>query len=237
MKLAALIALLGVSIADRPAPRTFHHENVLGTSLELKLIGGSEADADHAETAVLNEIDRLNAILSTWTPTSEVSRWTRTHGQPIAVSRELFEVLGLYDQYRKETLGALNASAETATRLWKNGQPATAALETGLTRPVLAWAVAPDNTCAAAQALVLIVRTARSIKAPICRPKPVQLKAANPKQTSPAGSSRRGLWSRLRPACGAPFPDFSAAVAAPAVAVGWPAPPWRCRPAAGSGRG
>ncbi len=129
MKLIALIALLGASIADRPAtPRIFHHENVLGTSLELKLIGGSEADSERAETAVLNEIDRLNRILSTWSPNSEVNRWTRTHGQPIAVSNELFDVLGLYDQYRKNTLGVINASAETATRLWKKGQPGPDAL-------------------------------------------------------------------------------------------------------------
>ena len=126
MKLAALLALvplLGASstVVDRPAPRIFHHENVLGTSLELKLIGGSGADAGRAESAVLNEIDRLGAILSTWDSKSEVSRWARTFGQPVRVSPELLEVLGLFDQYRGQSRGALDASAETATRLWKRG--------------------------------------------------------------------------------------------------------------------
>ena len=118
--LLALVALLSVSL-HTPQPRAFHHENVLGTSLELKLIGGSDVDADRAEAAVLTEIDRLNAILSTWNPNSEVSRWSRTTHQPVPVSPELAEVLGLFDLYRTQTNGALNASVETATRLWKLG--------------------------------------------------------------------------------------------------------------------
>ena len=126
MKLAAFLALvplLGVSTnnLDRPAARTFHYENVLGTSLELTLIGGSDADAARAESAVLTEIDRLAAILSTWDSKSEVSRWARTSHQAVPVSRELFEVLGLFDHYRAQTHGALDASVETATRLWKRG--------------------------------------------------------------------------------------------------------------------
>jgi hypothetical protein len=35
------------------------------------------------------------------------------------VSHELFEVLGLFDQWRERTGGALDASAEVITRLWK----------------------------------------------------------------------------------------------------------------------
>jgi thiamine biosynthesis lipoprotein len=131
MKLAAiltLLPLLGVSVIHGPeGPRTFHRENVLGTSLELKLVGGSEADAEGAESAVLNEIGRLNSILSTWTPSSEVSRWVRTSGQPVPVSPELGEVLDLYDRYRDLTNGAVNAAAETATRLWGEGTIPTAA--------------------------------------------------------------------------------------------------------------
>ena len=128
MKTAALLALvLSVSThVDRTQPRVFHHENVLGTSLELKLIGGTPAEADRAETAVLNEIDRLNGILSTWNPHSEVSRWACTSHQAVPVSPELFEVLDLFDHYRTQTHGALDASAETATRLWKRGTVPTA---------------------------------------------------------------------------------------------------------------
>lgn len=74
-----------------------HHENVLGTSFELKISTLSEAMADAAESAALHEIDRLAKVLSTYDPASEVSRWLRTTHQPVPVSAELFEVLSLFD--------------------------------------------------------------------------------------------------------------------------------------------
>ncbi len=108
------------AIAQAPAKTyIFHHENVLGTSLELKVRASSSAQATQAESAVLQEIDRENRILSAWSSTSEFSRWARTHGTPVRVSPELFEVLSLFDQWRQATNGALDASAETAVRAWK----------------------------------------------------------------------------------------------------------------------
>jgi thiamine biosynthesis lipoprotein len=61
----------------------------------------------------------MSKILSTWDDESEVTRWTRTSGQPVHVSPELFDVLSLFDQWRNRTGGALDPSAEVITRLWK----------------------------------------------------------------------------------------------------------------------
>jgi thiamine biosynthesis lipoprotein len=97
----------------------FHYENVLGTSLELKILAGSEGQAEAAQAAALNEIDRQAKILSGYDPDSEFSRWMRTCGRPVAVSRELGEVLAVFDQWRVLTGGVLDASAETVTRVWK----------------------------------------------------------------------------------------------------------------------
>jgi thiamine biosynthesis lipoprotein ApbE len=124
MYLLKITAALSLSFAlsasaQAPAIRVFHHENVLGTSLELKLKTRSNAQATKAEAAVLHEIDRENRILSAWSSTSEFSRWTRTHNTPVRVSSELFEVFSLFDRWRDETGGALDASAETAIRTWK----------------------------------------------------------------------------------------------------------------------
>ncbi|HEY0161066.1 MAG TPA: DUF2271 domain-containing protein [Edaphobacter sp.] len=96
-----------------------HHENVLGTSLELKLRTSTNAEATKAEAAVLREIDRENSILSAWSNNSEFSRWVRTHNTAVKVSPELYDVLSLFDRFREQTSGALDASAETATRVWK----------------------------------------------------------------------------------------------------------------------
>ncbi len=96
-----------------------HYENVLGTSLELKISASSENDASNAETAVLNEISRMSKILSAYDPNSEFSHWFKTLNEPIHVSKELFEVLNLFDQWRMRTHGALDASAEVIGKLWK----------------------------------------------------------------------------------------------------------------------
>ena len=97
-----------------------HFENVLGTSLELKIVASSSGQSQQAEQAVLAEIDREAHILSSWDPDSEFSRWFRTMNQPVHISPELFEVLNLFDRWRERTGGALDASAETITRAWKN---------------------------------------------------------------------------------------------------------------------
>jgi len=119
---AALLFSLALPFANAQSPITvhvFHHENVLGTSLELKLRTSTDAQATQAETAVLREIDRENSILSAWSSTSEFSRWIRTHGTPVHISPELYDVLSLFDRWRQQTGGALDASAETAVRTWK----------------------------------------------------------------------------------------------------------------------
>ncbi len=106
-----------------------HYENVLGTSLELKVYGVSTRASEMAETAVLQEIARLSAILSGYDPGSEFSRWCRTTDEPVPVSKELYEVLSLFDEWRSKTDGALDASAEVVTRCWKQaaaqGRPPT----------------------------------------------------------------------------------------------------------------
>lgn len=99
---------------------TFHHEHVLGTSLEVTVRAASLAEAQKAESAVLAVFDHDAALLSTWRLDSEVSRWAKTRFEPVPVSAELFEVLANFDHWRGRTGGALDASVEAATRLWSS---------------------------------------------------------------------------------------------------------------------
>lgn len=127
MKALFLAALIGSSIG--PNTFTFHHENVMGTSCELRVAAATRADAELAESVALAEVDRLSKILSGYDPASEFSRWARTSGQPVAVSAELAEVLRLWDNWTAETTGALNPAVESASRLWRQGKvPEPAAL-------------------------------------------------------------------------------------------------------------
>jgi thiamine biosynthesis lipoprotein len=124
MMTGLLPGVLSVLLSSAMPPKVvrgyiFHYENVLGTSLELKVRTVSKAESEKAESAVLREIFRLSAILSGYDPGSEFSRWQRTTDEPVRVSQELYEVFSLFDRWRERTGGALDASAEVVTRRWK----------------------------------------------------------------------------------------------------------------------
>jgi FAD:protein FMN transferase len=106
--------------------RTSHYENVLGTSMEIKLVATSDAAAEKAEAAAMGEIKRLNGILSGYDPTSEFSRWTATRNEAVRIAPELMEVLKLWDRWRERSGGALNPAAEAISRVWKRSQAAGA---------------------------------------------------------------------------------------------------------------
>ena len=98
---------------------TFQHENVLGTSLELRVFAGERAAAVAAERRSLAEIERLAAIFSTYSADSEFSRWQRLPaGRSAAISPELLSVLQASDRYRELTGGAFQPAAEVLSELW-----------------------------------------------------------------------------------------------------------------------
>ncbi len=104
--------------------RTFvsNYENVLGTSLEFKFKAANQADADLAEANALNEIDRLDHVLSAYKPTSEFNQWIKNGRQTTKISPELFEVLQQFESYKGLTNGALDASAEVVGQVWKKAE-------------------------------------------------------------------------------------------------------------------
>lgn len=98
----------------------FHHEGVLGTSLELFVLGDSSS-ARECESQVLAEIERLRRILSTRDASSEISR--AQAGAPVE-SRELAELLHAYQFWNKRTGGAIHLNLAGVYRLWEQAQAA-----------------------------------------------------------------------------------------------------------------
>src|SRR4051812_45939847 len=117
----ALLLALGAAVALHHRAETFrfHYENVLGTSMEVTVLASSQEGANAAAAAVLDRIDADAKILSGYDPASEFSRWFATRGQAVPVSAELYDVLGMFDDWRGRTGGALDASAEAVSRVWK----------------------------------------------------------------------------------------------------------------------
>ncbi len=140
---ASFAGVMGSRSANAPW-RSAHYENVLGTSLEIKLVAVSEASAERAQEAALGEIRRLNGILSGYDPASEFRRWAATRGQAVPVSPELLQVLNLWDVWRARTGGALNPAAEAIARVWKNAE-ASGALPTEAEMARAAAEAAPQH--------------------------------------------------------------------------------------------
>ena len=94
----------------------FAHENVLGTSLEMVMRTPTAGEAFACQQAVLNEIERLRLILSTYDPASEISRVRA--GAPVE-SPELARVLAAYDRWSGAADGTISAHLADVIRLWR----------------------------------------------------------------------------------------------------------------------
>jgi thiamine biosynthesis lipoprotein len=116
----ALCLALFVSHAAQAERFTFHHEHILGTSLELQIEAESQQLAAAAETRILQEIERQRAIFSSYDDASELSRFLRTENEPFKLSRELWQVLLLSEEWRKRSGGAFNPGTEAISQVWQD---------------------------------------------------------------------------------------------------------------------
>jgi thiamine biosynthesis lipoprotein len=106
---ASAVVPLAIVARDAPGEYRFRYDHVIGTSLDIAVRAQTEGAACAAEQAVVSEIRRLAAVLSTRDPSSEISRsFTRreTH------SRALADVLSAYDLWERRTRGALSLRPE-----------------------------------------------------------------------------------------------------------------------------
>jgi len=157
LTIALALALLPHSAVRAAEDFAFFHENVLGTSLELRVRAENQASAERAEMRVLGEIDRLDAIFSGYKADSEFRRWQETINTPVNVSPELFHVLKASDRWRDITRGAFDPRVEAISRLWSAGakkgqvpsEPRRAAIKELTARP--AWRL--DETAMTAERL------------------------------------------------------------------------------------
>ena len=98
---------------------TFQREHVLGTSLEVRVEADSTAAAEAAEQRVVAEIERLSKIISSYDPSSELSRWQARVGESSTLSPELYDLLRVSDRWREATGSAYNPAVESLSQLWR----------------------------------------------------------------------------------------------------------------------
>ena len=98
---------------------SFHRDDVLGTSFDLQVEAESLAAAEAVEAIILKEVDRLSVLLSSYSSTSELSRFVAAPAEPRRVSTELRELLVACDHWKKTSDGAFNPAVELLSRLWQ----------------------------------------------------------------------------------------------------------------------
>ena len=113
----------------------FHHEGVLGTSLDLSIESDSIITAGNAEAYALKEIERLSEIFSSYSDSSELSQWLQTQNEPVVVSKELSAVFEMMDRWQEVSDGAFSPAIAELAGLWstaaKTGRtPDTEAIRT-----------------------------------------------------------------------------------------------------------
>jgi len=106
----------------------------MGTLVRITAVAPTEAQAQAAATAGFREIRRLEELLSTWMPASELSRVNAAAGrEPVAVSPDTMEILQRSLDMAGLTGGGFNVVIGPAVQAWSVTEeqqvPSDAALE------------------------------------------------------------------------------------------------------------
>jgi thiamine biosynthesis lipoprotein len=131
----------GLSVQATPVvlKRTQLH---MGTLVSITAVAPTEAVAQAAMTAGFQEIKRLEQLLSTWIPASELSRVNTAAGErPVKVSEETFELVTRALEIAKLTDGGFNIAVGPAVEAWSvtERERVPSAAELDRLRPLTDW--------------------------------------------------------------------------------------------------
>ena len=116
---SALAGCVGVPAGQEAAVVT-RAQMQMGTLVKITAVARSESVAQAAATAGFAEIRRLEELLSTWIPTSELSHVNTSAGvMPVHVSPETLTVIQRAIQAAKMTDGGFNIAIGPAVDAWR----------------------------------------------------------------------------------------------------------------------
>jgi FAD:protein FMN transferase len=106
--------------AEHPASKIQYSDHAMGTNVTVWLWTADERAAAQAAEAVFNEMKRLDLEMTTWKPTSEVSRINAAAGdKPVKVSGETYAVIARAVDVSKRSNGLFDITVEAFKGLWK----------------------------------------------------------------------------------------------------------------------
>ncbi len=106
-------------VPDRTPLRAEGSIDAMGGAFSIAAYGEDRARLETAIAEALDEARRLNEELSNYLPSSEWSRMNRLAGQgPVAISKELFDLLAACVEYSRASDGAFDISVGPLMKVW-----------------------------------------------------------------------------------------------------------------------
>jgi len=113
-----------MSSADVPQVRISGGRRLMGVSWTVTVYAATPAAGERGVEAALDEVERLEAILSDYRADSELSRLSAAAPMesPLPVSDEMWEVLSRAVEYRDASDGAFDPTVGPLTTLWRQSR-------------------------------------------------------------------------------------------------------------------
>jgi thiamine biosynthesis lipoprotein len=109
LRTLVLLILLPFSLSAHAEWVERVEDGIMGTRIAVELWAEDRARGEAAIDAVLDEMRRVDAAMSTYKPTSELSLVNQRAAQePVKIDRELFDLLTTAVQYSRDTDGAFD---------------------------------------------------------------------------------------------------------------------------------
>ncbi|MCB0688575.1 MAG: FAD:protein FMN transferase [Saprospiraceae bacterium] len=93
---------------------------LMGSRFDISVVASSEEEANKEIDVAVDEISRIEKIISSWDPGSQTSEINRNAGiKPVVVDRELFDLIKRAMVISKLTDGAFDISYASMDKIWK----------------------------------------------------------------------------------------------------------------------
>ncbi len=93
---------------------------LMGCRFDITVVAQNQEEGDQYIDIAIEEISRIESIISSWDPSSQTSEVNRNAGiKPVKVNKELFDLIERANKISEWTGGAFDLSFASADRIWK----------------------------------------------------------------------------------------------------------------------
>lgn len=109
--------MIATALAQQPYK---HHMMIMGCNFDITVIANDQDQADYYVDTAVEEMRRIERLISSWDPNSQTSEINRNAGiRAVSVDQELFELIRRALALSMVTDGAFDISYGSMDRLWK----------------------------------------------------------------------------------------------------------------------